>query len=79
MARYAGHTFRRLQGYGDPRVDQVSLKGDAIRGREQQLMDHYEPFVGNFIRAVAKDNAFGREYWAASNTEFGMLHEYTGN
>ncbi len=85
MTRYAGHTFRRLQGYSNPTLDQSAV-GEAgylaIRGREQQLIDHYggigSPSVGNYIRGVARSNPFGRVYQNAADAEFGNLHSYTG-
>ncbi len=39
LKRYYGHLFRRSQGFRNPRVDKWSRSRDAIRGREQQLID----------------------------------------
>ena len=55
----------------------------AIRGREQQVIDHYggvgHPKVGNKIRGVAKYRpGAGRAYWLMSNIQFGPLAPYTG-
>ena len=83
-ARFATHHMR-LAGYGNPTVD-VSAQGPlgkaAIRGREQQLMDHYggvgSPRLGNSIRGVAKGNPAGPGYHYMSNTRFGPLAPYTG-
>ncbi|HYR06704.1 MAG TPA: RHS repeat-associated core domain-containing protein, partial [Longimicrobium sp.] len=86
-ARYASHHMRAL-GYGSPRVDQAASGPSgylAIRGREQQLIDHYGGSrtdggsSGNSIRGVAKNNRVrGRIYHRAANAKFGELHEYTG-
>jgi hypothetical protein len=60
----------------------------AIRGREQQLIDSQggawsdvgrkNTNSGNAIRGVAKDNDLGYTYWQESNRRFGPLAEYTG-
>ncbi|HEY1137062.1 MAG TPA: RHS repeat-associated core domain-containing protein [Xanthomonadaceae bacterium] len=86
--RFQGHTFRRSQGYGNPKVDKWAY-GDAgylaIRGREQQLIDFLgeplgvdSPYIGNYIRAVAERNPNGWTYHLASNAMFGQLHSFTG-
>lgn len=66
MKRYATHTLRRMMGYKNPLVDRFasgSFGRDAIRGREQQLIDFYggigSPMVGNFIRGVSRSNRRG--------------------
>jgi hypothetical protein len=58
MRRYSGHHMA-LKGYGNPNLDEWSqgpLGYSAIRGSEQQLIDHYggigSPKVGNSIRGV---------------------------
>ncbi len=82
LKRYYGHLFRRSQGFRNPRVDKWSRSRDAIRGREQQLIDFYGGIgskrVGNYIRGVSKWNIKGRRYHNASNTYFGKLAPYTG-
>lgn len=85
MGRFAGHHMRSL-GYGNPQVDRWAYgKGayDAIRGREQQLIDSFggigSPTSGNAIRGVSKWNPAGRPYWNASNEMFGPLAPYTGS
>jgi RHS repeat-associated protein len=85
--RFAWHHMRFF-GYGNPTLDKpaygpwLSSAYNAIRGREQQLIDAYggigNPSVGNRIRAVARDNRLGRTYWQASNTLFGNIADYTG-
>ena len=80
MRRFAYHHMRLL-GFGDPVLDkwQVGPIGySAIRGREQQLYDHYDPLVANRIRPVARGNPNGYGYWEASNYAFGKLARYTG-
>lgn len=84
MARYARHE-RRLLGYANPVLDK-SATGEAgrlaIRGREQQLIDHEGGIgtvrVGNLIRGVAQLNPQGRLYHEACNKAFGPLAPYTG-
>jgi len=60
----------------------------AIRGREQQLIDYFggaqsdyngTGTSGNSIRGVARDNVRGPQYWAQSNAYFGELCAYSGN
>jgi RHS repeat-associated protein len=58
----------------------------AIRGREQQLIDSYggarsdnpKTRSGNAIRGVAKDNPRGRLYHNAASATFGQRHRYSG-
>ena len=80
--RYYHHWFRRSQGYTNLRVDQWSRSYDAIRGREQQLIDFYGGIgskkLGNYIRGVAKWNPSGRYFHSESNKEFGNIAPYTG-
>lgn len=82
--RFAAHHMRS-QGYGNPTVDRWAYgRGayDAIRGREQQLIDSFggvgSPASGNAIRGVSVWNPAGRPYWNASNAMFGPLAPYTG-
>jgi hypothetical protein len=61
----------------------------AIRGREQQLIDsnggawsdvgRRNTNSGNKIRGVAKDNPMGRIYHIASSAAFGEIHGYRGD
>ncbi len=82
LRRYYSHTFRRLQGYTNLMIDKWSNSKDAIRGREQQLIDFYGGIgskkVGNYIRGVARWNPRGRIYYDSSNKEFGKIAPYTG-
>ncbi|HBJ07523.1 MAG TPA: hypothetical protein DDY73_00825 [Coprobacter fastidiosus] len=85
MNRYYHHQYRRSLGYGNPQLDCAAFGPDgkdAIRGREQQLIDHYggigSPFLGNSIRAVSKYNPKGRDYHDKSNLYFGQLAPYSG-
>ena len=56
----------------------------AIRGREQQLIDYYGKAKseggssGNAIRGVAKDNELGKLYHAMASGFFGEVYSYTG-
>lgn len=82
--RYWTHHMR-LFGYSNPQPDKAArgpFGYDAIRGREQQLIDYFggvdSPKVGNSIRGVAKLNPMGFKYWQASNQYFGTLSPFTG-
>ena len=84
MSRYASHEWRLL-GYGNPQLDRFAsgINGRlAIRGREQQLIDHHggigAPYVANIIRGVAASNPSGPIYHAASSAMFGEIATYTG-
>jgi RHS repeat-associated protein len=84
LTRYAGHS-RRAEGFGNPQLDRFAQgpRGkNAIRGREQQLIDFHggvgNPRVANCIRGVSKWNPLGRLYHQASNAMFGPLSPYTG-
>ena len=86
MVRFATHHMRRL-GFTVPNLDRsmVGMEGeDPIRGREQQLIDHFGGArsdggtAGNAIRGVNKNNPFGRIYHLEANWAFGELHPYTG-
>jgi hypothetical protein len=55
----------------------------AIRGREQQLFDHYVEAQGranvrNVIRPVYRCNISGVQYHEAASAQFGELHTFTG-
>ena len=58
-----------------------------MRGREQQLIDHYggawsdtgKPYkTGNEVRAVAKENENGKLFHLAATLKWGEYHPYTG-
>jgi hypothetical protein len=58
-----------------------------IRGREQQMIDFHggaqsdtgRPYrTENTVRAVAKDNPWGRRFHDAATALWGQLHQYTG-
>ncbi len=60
----------------------------AVRGREQQMIDSFggaasdrpaATLSGNAIRGVAADNPFGRTYHDAATRTFGEAHPYTGS
>ena len=78
----------RAKGFTNPQLDRVGIGTageDAIRGREQQLIDYFGGAqseggtLGNRIRGVSKYNPFGRIYHGLANAELGgELHPYTG-
>jgi hypothetical protein len=58
-----------------------------IRGREQQMIDFHggaqsdtgRPYrTENSVRAVAKDNPYGKRFHDAATLRWGQLHRYTG-
>jgi RHS repeat-associated protein len=81
LDRYTTATLPRYLRRLDPAYQ-------AIRGREQQLIDYYGGAhsdrrpgsrSGNPIRGVAKDNPLGPIYHAAASAFFGQKAPYTGN
>ncbi|MBR6946120.1 MAG: hypothetical protein IKH64_09295, partial [Prevotella sp.] len=77
--------YTNLESPVDPRLDcwaKGPLGHDAIRGREQQLIDYYGGIgnskLGNKIRGVSKSNIWGRYYHNMSNSYFGNIAPYTG-
>jgi len=87
------------QGYGPAELDESRVATlpysrrwsdpsyQAIRGREQQMIDYYGGArsdrragsrSGNAIRGVAKDNRLGRVYHDAATAAFGQKSKYTG-
>jgi hypothetical protein len=71
--------------YSAAKVDKYNVSYTAIRGREQQLIDHFGGAQseggtsGNKIRGVGKNNKSGLIYHNSANSKFGELHKYTGN
>ncbi len=65
----------------DKAIQGVGAK-NAIRGREQQLIDYYGGInnsnVANKIRAVAKINVFGITFHNASDEHFGNIAKFSG-
>lgn len=83
--RYYNHSLKRALGFGKPVVDKfaIGIEGkNAIRGREQQLIDYHGGIgnkrVANKIRGVARWNPNGRYYHSKSNDYFGNIAPYTG-
>jgi RHS repeat-associated protein len=84
-SRLISHYYYMVAGYTNVAVDQIAQglgAYEAIRGREQQLVDFhggvgsYE--VANLIRPVSALNPWGRIYHDYSNRFFGPLARYTG-
>jgi hypothetical protein len=59
-----------------------------IRGREQQMIDFHggaqsdtgRPYrTENIVRAVAKDNPYGKRFHDAATSRWGQLYRYTGH
>ena len=71
------HQAKTDQGYGPAKVDKNSSNSDAIRGREQQLINNaggaqsQGGTSGNKINGVSDTNASAGQYKAACNKEFG--------
>ena len=80
--RYYKHGSKQALGFGRPLVDRYAKSYDAIRGREQQLIDYHGGIgnkkVANKIRGVAKWNPAGRTYHQKANKIFGNIAPYTG-
>ena len=80
--RLYGHKYYK-QGFTIIKLDKA-MQGRsgklAIRGREQQLIDHYGGIghftIANKIRAVAKFNWRRQKYYDLSNKYFGQLTNY---
>lgn len=81
LDRWATATLPRSQRWADPAYQ-------AIRGREQQMIDRFGGArsdhrpgsrSGNAIRGVARDNPLGRIYHAAATARFGRVAPYTGH
>ena len=75
-----GDAYNRANRYSDNAYFQM-------RGREQQLIDHYGGAwtdtgklyqTGNEIRAVGKENEFGIWFHEAASARWGEYHPYTG-
>lgn len=91
--RDAGHHIR---GFGPAVLDKFTVSTflayavpldpayQAIRGREQQLIDHFGGArseggtSGNPLRGVRVNHSRGRLYHNAATAQFGQLHRYTG-
>jgi RHS repeat-associated protein len=67
------------EGYGPAELDKSSSNPDAIRGREDQLIDYYggpqsqSGSSGNAISGVSSSNPNAQAYENAANTEFGPV------
>jgi hypothetical protein len=67
------------KGYGAAKLDKTSTSKDAIRGREQQLIDHnggaqsQGGTSGNAINGISATNKNKQKYEDAANKEFGKL------
>ena len=65
------------KGFGRAQLDQSSTSKDAIRGREQQLIDanggakSQEGTSGNAINGVSPNNPKAEQYRRAAEKEFG--------
>lgn len=74
--RDASH-HKNKEGFGKAKLDKSSANKDAIKGREQQLIDKNgkakseKGTSGNAIRAVSKQNPNAKKYKKAAKNEFG--------
>ena len=75
LARDASHHMN-AEGYGPAQLDKSSSNADAIRGREQQLIDAHGGAQstggtsGNKINGISASNPNGQKYINAANKEF---------
>ncbi len=80
LRRDANHQMNE-KGFGEAELDKSSSNPDAIRGREQQLIDangkaqSESGTSSNAIRGVAKDNPNAAVYQQAAEEEFGIIDE----
>jgi hypothetical protein len=71
------HQDKTAEGYGPATVDKNSGSADAIRGREQQLIEQNGGAIsqggtsGNKINSVSPNNPNGGVYGSACQKEFG--------
>lgn len=71
------HQVKTAEGYGPAKVDRNSSNPDAIRGREQQLIEQHGGAQsqggtsGNKINGVSPNNSNAASYKAACTKEFG--------
>jgi hypothetical protein len=71
------HQEKTKQGYGPAAVDKNSANADAIRGREQQLIEQHGGAKsqggtsGNAINGVSPSNPKAPQYEQACKKEFG--------
>jgi RHS repeat-associated protein len=82
LDRYADGTLPLPDRWEDPAYQ-------AIRGREQQIIDSQGGSIwehglrnthsGNFIRGVRRDHPYGKTFHAAASARFGEIAPYTGN
>lgn len=79
IARRDADHHMNNKGFGPAQLDKSSSNKNAIRGREQQLIDHYGGaqskggFSGNSINGISDRNKNGTKYLNASKEEFGDL------
>jgi hypothetical protein len=75
-SRDSGH-HKNAEGFGPAKLDKSSTSKDAIRGREQQLIEKYGGAKsqggtsGNAINGVSPKNANAATYAEAAKKEFG--------
>lgn len=64
------------EGYGEAKLDQSSVSKDAVRGREQQLVEQNGKAQseggtsGNKINGISQNNPNRTQYIEAANREF---------
>ena len=75
-ARDRGHHMNE-DGYGPAQLDKSSTNSDAIRGREQRLIDSNGGAQseggtsGNAINGISPTNPYRQKYMGAADSEFG--------
>lgn len=76
--RDRGHQ-KNSEGFGEAGLDKSSSKPNAIRGREQQLIEYHGGArsqggrSGNHLNGISGRNRRGKRYLAAASEEFGTL------
>jgi len=79
LRRRDKYHHKNKEGYGDADLDKASTDADAIRGREQQLIDEHGGAKssggtsGNDINAISLRNKKHNKYLAAALKLFGAV------
>ena len=79
VAKRDANHHKNKEDYGPAKLDKSSKDKDAIRGREQQLIDKNGKAKseggtsGNSVRGVSKQNSNAKKYEEATKKEFGEL------
>ncbi len=70
---------KNQEGYGESEIDEISTNSDAIRGREQMLIEYLQKkgICGNQRNGISETNDKKEQYLEAAKNEFGEIEEET--